>query len=102
MEKRISATELARQLGDILGRIRYQGESYTVERNGRAVARLTPVLAPHLGTAAEAFTAWKDALDVDRRWPTTSSAYGPHTVVPGIRGPRNRYERRRCGRAGGG
>jgi antitoxin (DNA-binding transcriptional repressor) of toxin-antitoxin stability system len=66
MEKRISATSLARNLGDILGRIRYQGESFTVERNGRPVARLTPVRgAQAVTTVAEAFTAWKSAIGSD-------------------------------------
>jgi len=45
METRIPATRLARQLGDILGRIRYRGESFVVERNGVPVARIGP-LAP--------------------------------------------------------
>lgn len=65
MEKRISATELARRLGDILGRIRYQGESFTVERNGRPVARLTPVREPEPATLVEAIAAWKQAVGTD-------------------------------------
>ena len=65
MEKRISATELARRLGDILGRIIYQGESFTVERNGKPVARLTPVRDPQPATVAEAFAAWKEAIGPD-------------------------------------
>jgi hypothetical protein len=35
MDTKISATELARRLGDILGRIRYRGESFTIERTAR-------------------------------------------------------------------
>jgi hypothetical protein len=35
--RRISATELARKLGDVLGRVRYRGESFIVERNGAPV-----------------------------------------------------------------
>jgi prevent-host-death family protein len=65
MEKRISATELARNLGDILGRIRYRGESFTVERNGTPVARLTPVREAHAVTVGEAFAAWKSAVGMD-------------------------------------
>jgi prevent-host-death family protein len=42
MESTISATTLARQLGDILGRVRYRGEAFVIERNGTAVARLVP------------------------------------------------------------
>jgi antitoxin (DNA-binding transcriptional repressor) of toxin-antitoxin stability system len=45
MEKRISATRLSRSLGDVLGRIRYRGESFVIERNGKAVARIGPVLS---------------------------------------------------------
>ena len=65
MENQISATELARSLGDILGRIRYKGESFTVVRNGRPVARLTPVRESHAVTAGEAFSAWKAAIGAD-------------------------------------
>lgn len=39
---RISATELARNLSDILNRIRYQGEHFVIIRNGEEVARLVP------------------------------------------------------------
>jgi prevent-host-death family protein len=65
MEKRISATDLARRLGDVLGRIRYRGESFTIERNGKPVARLTPIRESHSGTAGEAFGAWKRAVGSD-------------------------------------
>lgn len=43
MEEPISATRLARNLGDILGRIRYRGESFVIERNGVPVARIGPL-----------------------------------------------------------
>jgi prevent-host-death family protein len=59
VETKITATELARRLGDVLGRIRYRGESFTVERNGKPVARLTPLRDPLVGTVGEAFGAWK-------------------------------------------
>jgi prevent-host-death family protein len=65
MENRISATELARSLGDILGRIRYRGESFTVVRNGTPVARLTPVRASRPATVSEAFAVWKAAVGPD-------------------------------------
>ncbi len=38
MELRISVTDLARRLGDVLGRVRYRGDSFLVERNGALVA----------------------------------------------------------------
>ncbi|HEX2172280.1 MAG TPA: type II toxin-antitoxin system prevent-host-death family antitoxin [Dehalococcoidia bacterium] len=43
METRITATELARALSDILNRTRYRGESFVIERNGDPIAALVPV-----------------------------------------------------------
>jgi prevent-host-death family protein len=39
---KITATELARNLSDVLNRVRYQGESFVVVRSGEEVARLEP------------------------------------------------------------
>jgi len=65
MERRISATELARNLGDVLGRIRYRRESFTIERNGTPVARLTPVRERPIATVAGMVKAWKAAVGSD-------------------------------------
>ncbi|MBI2940904.1 MAG: type II toxin-antitoxin system Phd/YefM family antitoxin [Chloroflexi bacterium] len=46
METKITATELAKNLSDVLNRIRYRGERFVVERNGEPVATLAPVQAP--------------------------------------------------------
>jgi len=59
MEHRISATELARRLGDVLGRIRYRGERFLVERNGAPVARLEPVAGVPAATLREALAVWR-------------------------------------------
>jgi prevent-host-death family protein len=67
MSNRISATELARRLGDVLDRIRYRGESFTIERNGTPVARLTPIHPARPTTVAEAFAAWKKGVGWDPR-----------------------------------
>ena len=61
MEGRISATQLARRLGDILGRVRYRGESFVVERNGDPVARLVPAPGRSGTTLREALDAWRAA-----------------------------------------
>ncbi len=61
MEHRISATELARRLGDILGRIRYRSESFIVERTGRPVARIGPVEGASRTSVREATAAWMAA-----------------------------------------
>jgi prevent-host-death family protein len=65
VENRISASELARSLGDVLGRIRYRGESFTVVRNGVPVARLTPIRDANPGTVGDAIAAWKAASGPD-------------------------------------
>ena len=52
----VSATELARSLSDILNRVRYQGERFTVLRNGEPVASIGPpgpTEAPTLAELAE-------------------------------------------------
>ncbi len=65
MERRISATELARKLGDILGRIRYRGDSFIVERNGDPVARLIPLPEKSTSSLREALAAWRAADEPD-------------------------------------
>jgi prevent-host-death family protein len=42
METRITATELAKSLSDILNRVRYRGERFRIERNGEPIATLVP------------------------------------------------------------
>lgn len=41
--RRLSATELARKLSDVLNRVHYQRETVIVERGGKPVCQLTPV-----------------------------------------------------------
>jgi antitoxin (DNA-binding transcriptional repressor) of toxin-antitoxin stability system len=64
MRNTISATELVRNLGDILARIRYRHESFVIERNGRPVARMDPVPGAS-GTVREALGAWLADADAD-------------------------------------
>ena len=40
---RLSATELARSLSDVLGRVRFRGERFVVERNGEPIATIAPL-----------------------------------------------------------
>ncbi len=66
MEKtKIWASQLARQLGDVLRRIRYRGETFEVERNGKVVARLEPAGTSRQGTVADALRAWRDSGEPD-------------------------------------
>jgi hypothetical protein len=61
MEIRITATELARKLGDVLGRVRFRRDVFVIERNGEAVARLSPVPTSQTATLGEALRAWREA-----------------------------------------
>jgi antitoxin (DNA-binding transcriptional repressor) of toxin-antitoxin stability system len=58
METRIPATRLARNLGDVLGRIRYRGETFVVERNGVPIARIGPVAPGAPIRLGDAVAAW--------------------------------------------
>jgi prevent-host-death family protein len=65
MEHRISATQLARTLGDVLARVRYRGDTFVIERNGRTVARVVPAAEGSAGTLGEAIAAWRAASEPD-------------------------------------
>lgn len=65
MEHRISATELARNLGDVLARVRFRNDSYVVERNGDAVARVVPLAESSPTTLGEAVRAWASVGGAD-------------------------------------
>ena len=43
---RLTATEVARGLSELLSRVEYRDEVFEIERNGRVVARLVPVDRP--------------------------------------------------------
>lgn len=65
MEIRISATDLARKVGEILGKVRFRRDTFVIERNGEPVARLIPT-AIGSGTAlAEGLRAWRQAASDD-------------------------------------
>lgn len=65
MEHKISSAELARKLGDILGRVRYRGDSFVVERNGDPIARLVPLPEKAVSSLREALAAWQGAGEPD-------------------------------------
>jgi antitoxin (DNA-binding transcriptional repressor) of toxin-antitoxin stability system len=46
MAKTISATEAARQFSELLNRVGFRGERYTIARGGKPIASLYPVVAP--------------------------------------------------------
>ena len=65
MEEKITATDLARRIGDVLGRVRYRGDRFLIERNGRPIARIVPVGPSASGTVGEALRAWRTAGQPD-------------------------------------
>jgi prevent-host-death family protein len=57
---KITATELSRNLSDILNRVRYKGEAFAIERNGQTVA----VLSPPKGTRK---ATWRTLAEIMER-----------------------------------
>lgn len=53
MERTITATELAKNLSDILNRVRYRGETFVVERNGDRMATIGPAGPSQHATLAD-------------------------------------------------
>jgi antitoxin (DNA-binding transcriptional repressor) of toxin-antitoxin stability system len=51
--ERISATKLARELSDVLSRVRYRGQRFLVERGGELIAAIGPASAPFGPTVRE-------------------------------------------------
>lgn len=61
MEHTIRATDLARNLGDVLSKVRYRRDSFVVSRHGRPVARVVPIGDETKGaTLGEALSIWSD------------------------------------------
>ena len=83
MEHVISATRLARQLGDVLGRVRYRGESFVIERNGSVVARLLPAQDGRRTSVRNALDAWRDAGTADSDFAAVLERIGAADVPPG-------------------
>lgn len=59
METRITATELAKSLSDVLNRVKYKGEQFVVERNGEPIATIVPAAPPRSITLREFLLRYK-------------------------------------------
>ena len=64
METKISATEVARKLSDIINRVVYRGEEFIVERGGEPVCKISPV-GPQRYTKAELVEFFKTTPKID-------------------------------------
>jgi len=82
METLISATELARRLGDYLARVRYRRESFLVERNGKPVARVVPAVEPETIGLGRALSAWCGARAADRAFADDLEKVGAADTPP--------------------
>ncbi len=72
--KVISAMEARRRFGEIMNRVALRGESYIIERSGKALVRVVPVASVPKGTRKKnmadpfenpfaTFTEWNDPAD---------------------------------------
>lgn len=82
MALRVSATELARSLGDVLNRVRYRGDAFVVERNGKPVARIVPLPGASRVSVREALGAWRTAGEPDPSFADDLERIGAADVVP--------------------
>lgn len=66
---RITATEAARNFSDLLNRVRYRGESFTIERSGEVVAEISPPATfKRPSTGAELAEFFRNLPPVDPDW----------------------------------
>jgi antitoxin (DNA-binding transcriptional repressor) of toxin-antitoxin stability system len=63
--RRLTATEAARRFSDLLDAVERSGETFIVERRGRAVASIAPAAALSGRTLKELLRSHP----ADRRWP---------------------------------
>ena len=84
MDRKISASDLARRLADVLGRVRYGGETFLVERHSVPIARIGPATGAVRPSLADAAAAWMSAGD-----PDVSFADDLERVGGADRAPRN-------------
>ena len=64
-QTRITSTQLARSVGDVLARVHYRKESFLVERNGKPVAEIRPPTDHAPPTLRDALEAWANAAPFD-------------------------------------
>ena len=65
MTANVTATDLARNLGDVLAKVRYRGQTFIVRKNGKVIARIEPATDQDGPSAREAFAAWVEAAAPD-------------------------------------
>ncbi|MBI4499237.1 MAG: type II toxin-antitoxin system Phd/YefM family antitoxin [Chloroflexi bacterium] len=65
MEQKITVTDLAQSLADVLDRVKNRGERFIIERDGEPVAMLAPVSPPKSITLGELFALLRTLPPLD-------------------------------------
>jgi hypothetical protein len=81
-EIRISSTELARSIGDILGRVRYRGDSFVVEKSGSPIAILAPYPGKPKRCIKDVLRSWVDAGERDAEFADLLEEIGRRDTPP--------------------
>ena len=87
MEHRITASLLVRRLADVLGRVRYRGDTFVVERHNVPIARIEPAGESALAPLKDAARAWMASVSRD-----ASFADDLERVAAADRPPRNPWD----------
>ena len=82
MEYTIGAAELARNLGNVLAKVRCRRDAFVIERNGTRIARVVPVSAPAAGTVGDALAAWLEGADEDPGFADDLAAINASDRIP--------------------
>jgi antitoxin (DNA-binding transcriptional repressor) of toxin-antitoxin stability system len=61
------ATEAVRRFSDLLNRVRYRGETFTIERGGEPVCRIEPIHRARL-SLRELAELWDTLPQPDEEW----------------------------------
>ena len=64
----VTATELAKNLSDILNRVKYKGERFEVRRNGEIVVLLGPRVPEKIATMGDLIDFFKYGPHPDDEW----------------------------------
>jgi antitoxin (DNA-binding transcriptional repressor) of toxin-antitoxin stability system len=82
MSRTISASDLARRLADVLGRVRYGGETFLVERHSVPIARIGPATGAVRLSLADVARIWMSAADPDESFADDLERVGAADQAP--------------------
>jgi antitoxin (DNA-binding transcriptional repressor) of toxin-antitoxin stability system len=81
---RVSATDLARRLGDILGRIRYRRETFVIERHNVPIAHIGPAPSGGAASLREVAEEWLAASEADATFADDLERVGAADTPPAV------------------